>query len=275
MKNHRQNILMIAGAMIVALSACAHEPQRKFYDLDGPEKAIFLAYYPLLTPDQRKELLVTLQPLELLKEWNLAQIYFRNSESDHAEFAARPENYTIARINVELDRSAPYRTGKGLSLRAVALYLDGRQVDITQDAHWKVLPDVAYMDGHVLHFDCVASDVEVSAQFMEQYAGSRRVEIRKEIQSLDIQVAGRSVAVGPQEFIHMEAIARCSDGSTSNVTCQTEWKTKERARFGGCGVLQLYPVKRATDNEPISITGSYGGVSATRSFEFTPIPLTR
>jgi hypothetical protein len=255
----------MALAGLVLTTACSEAPLRgdeRFQSLSLDTKKTFLAYYPVLSPEQRKLFLESDDRFSLLHDWKLDTLYFAQKDKDSDAppfFNATPKNFTVAELRITTDPPADIRQGKEVVLKSEVEFQDGRKADSTADTDWDVKPDLASIeDGNHLRFECIHSDVIVTGDFIGEHSRSRVVSIRKPIQKLEVFPDAAFNAVAQTSgWIQLKVIARCEDGTSANVTCQADW---EGLGSHACGRVDLSPIRlRApSDDSPVTIRARYG-----------------
>lgn len=269
MRTHVITLILIL--FITSLTHCTTTQERRaelegdFQLLDLTTRKALLAYYPDLTPNEREGVIKGRYPLvTLLKEKNLYGKFFTVDGLSRPQFIAEHKNYTPSGIEIIGGPTGKITEGTSIPLVAYLVFEDGRRTDVSDEVQWTIEPSaVAEYHDRELKFGCAASDVIVSATLLDQVRGNRKFKFRKEVTDIQLQIARQSQGNSDHDFVSLDAIAECSDGSQSTVNCQAEWKLQESSEgaIKGCGHYIRADLKR--ERRAPSETGS-------RSFS-TPI----
>lgn len=238
----------------------------RFQILDLDHKNIFLAYYPYLSRDQRNELLATEEkPSELIERWSKEL-----KDPDHIlgsfeEMTTNPIHRRVSKLDIKTDATEIVTEGHRIVARAYATYQSGKVTDITSDTEWSVEPHLAKLNGNEIDFDCVHSDLTLTAHFLGERDASQAISIQKPLKSLEIRVKEASLGADRSLSFQLSAFAQCQDGSISDVSCQTTWRAvSELGRIQGCGNLVVNAKeKRALDS--LTVRAQYGGFVAQKT----------
>ena len=264
MRFHR---FIFQAVLIILLGcACADAPLMERYEqLSSDGKHVFLAYYPVLTQDQRDELLASRGSRSLGENWRIEDKELRARVDPFPSFMGNPSSYTLTALNVEIPRKEPIRDGGPLEIHAILKYADGRTSEVTRDVEWRVVPpELGNINKNKLRYDCLASDITVVATFLDEREGSRTLRIRKPLRGLELRLDKALASPKPSEFLKFDVIAHCEDGSSTDVSCQSDWSSPSKAgSIHGCGHFQITSNKILAE-DPVEISASYGGQSVTR-----------
>jgi hypothetical protein len=258
--------LALVLALVPALAAgCAGTPPLadRYRDLDSEGKAAFLAYYPLLKPEERLALIDSAGGSETwLRAWALEDADLRKRLEPFPAFKGRKRAHRVVGMDVAPAKEGawpPIRGGTRVELRATARWADGRSADVTEDSTWSVEPPVARMDGAALEFGCLASDVTVTADFLRERTGSLTVPIRKSLKELRVKLAESHHGMDGHPYLRFTATAVCDDGTETDVSCQADWGgTDPRlGRLVSCGNFRT---RRGADLDdvPFRVEARYG-----------------
>jgi hypothetical protein len=256
-----------ALAALLALTACITGRPRAPAPLPGDAdfKRAFLANYPELTPEQRAQMLEEPgQWRALLTSWNLlAHFCAQPTPRQRMEFVGTTDNHTFRDLRIVIADTAPEP-----ALKAVLVYRDGRETDVTRDVKWNVEPKLGHVEtseGGVprLATACMASDLQVSADFYGQRTGTLWIPVHKELTQLEIR-GMESTENG------VRLIAWCADGESSDVSCQADWTIQSEAyEIHGCGELRRKSPfdPNAKDTEPTNavIRAAYGELQTAKT----------
>lgn len=265
----RSRLDSIASACAVTslLASCASTPptlDERYEQMSPPGRQVFLAYYPLLRPPEK----AGEGPLLLADNWRYEAPEIRQHIDHHPEFTENPSTYTLAGVKILPSRPGPLVSGAQVDLQAELLYADGRRANATHDVHWSVQPALARIERTSLRFECVHSDVTVSADFLGERTGSRVIEIRKPLASLELSIDEGSRSLEQTDSVKLRLHALCADGTRSEVSCQADWSARSRGvEARGCGNIRLSPAHAGSS---FSVSASYGGLRISRSFH-TPM----
>jgi hypothetical protein len=204
----------------------------KFREVDGDAKSLFISYYPFLTREQRER---------MLSEPNYARIFLREWNIPAIESSEIKQKHKLSSVTIAPGGESSIRAGHSIFLRAVAHYTDGKVMDVTDDAQWQVLPDLAEITHPgQLTFGCAHSSVVVTANFFDEVEGKETYKINKPLHSLKIGVADSSASVEESEYIQLKVIAQCEDDTERDVSCQATWDIDPSVgKFLGCGNLHI------------------------------------
>ena len=118
------------------------------------------------------------------------------------------------------------------------------------------------------------SDVTVVGSFLGELEVSQVYAVRKAIRSIKVGIDESSQGLEVSEFVKLKAIARCEDGSETDVTCQVTWQSDpEATRISGCGYLHLL-TPRPFHEGATRVTASYGGVTRQERIELPRVSKT-
>lgn len=243
------------------LSACSSvELKRAYSDSAHHKRSLFLALYPDLTEEQRKEFLSSnADPVTLLTEWKIGS----------PPILADPDRFAPTHLVVESAAVIPVKTGRTLPVQAFLEYPGGKRVEVTTDVTWKVGPDVAWMSSPgKLDYECLAGSVEINADFYGERAGRVAIPFAKSIKTLELGISESSQVIDTGEYIKLKLQAYCTDGTQADVACQASWKIPaELGRLRACGNLQIYSQQALTDGMA-QATATYAGKTVTRQVRF-------
>jgi hypothetical protein len=219
--------------------ATSQSLREEFQTLDGEQKEKFLSAYPDLTYTQRKTFVENpLKTTQLLQDWNV-------------KLTPSP----IGFMSIEPHPEGPVRQGTSLHLRAYLSYQNGRKIDVTQDVQWQALPNIFHLDHNVLEFGCVSSEVTVTANFLGEREKSITYSIQKPIQSLQVSLSEDSEGVSNSEYVRFKVLARCRDGTITDVSCQSTWNSEPIfGEFLNCGNLHLTPYSQKMKEVQVRVT---------------------
>ncbi len=248
---------------VVASTSCTTVTLKELYDQAPlPRRDEFMALYPDLNAEQRKEFLTKSDTpaIELLHAWNI----------DRTQVLASPRVAWPIQLVVETDAKLPIKDGRKTQMRAYLEYPDRRKIEVTEHVAWKAQPALVEIDKKgKLTYDCVRGEARVKADFLGERAAELPLPMEKPIRSIEVGLAGGSQVISQDEFLTLQLRAYCTDGTISDVTCQAEWKLPEGlGRLGSCGYLQVYS-KQYLNEGAFPVTGSYGGKSQTNNVHFS------
>jgi hypothetical protein len=243
----------------LALSSCSQAPTLtdRYRDLDSDRKIIYLAYYPLLTSEQRETLLdpESESPKELIERWKIKANY------SFEDLFRDPRHHMIR--SLEITEAPPGE------FHATAHYADDRDVDVTDDVTWKTTPPQVSMKGNILHSSCLSDTAVVSATFLDEQQGSIRVPIHKVLDHLELRIDDAYLASDNGYNFKLELIAHCQDGSRADVSCQSDWSASSLAGdISGCGNFSISNRERFVQ-DALKVTAQYGEMAVTR---ILPVP---
>jgi hypothetical protein len=267
----RHSLLLLLTAL--TLSACASSPLReRFAALDGSEKAFFLRYYPIMTPNQRLAFAGHISDSErFIESWSENE-EFKNKLVNYP--GAKPGKKPFAPIRLEIspERSNLVTEGSSLSLKAWLHYPEQVKVDATQDVTWTVQPEsLATMDDSTLKVGCMASEVTVGANFLDEREGSRAFQIRKPLSTLHLGIDDSWRGNHRENPLRkLSLTAECADGTRADVSCQGSWviagERSEELEIRGCGYLHLKSKEWPRDLI-VQISAEYGGKSVSKAIQ--------
>lgn len=228
----------------------------KYRPLEAQDKSKFLSVYHLLDPEQKMIVITDLDRLKkYFKYWNIKM----PPESD--------QPVRLRGIWLEPRGDKVIDSGTSIRLHARAAFSNHRTADATQDVVWKALPELGTMKKNTLYFDCVHSDIQVSANFLEEGEGFETYRIRKPLRSLYIRLADSSPAADTSEYLQVRLTATCEDGTTNDVSCQGEWDIDPKlGKFLNCGYLYLNPT--GWKEKSGFIRATYGDLQVTQKIYF-------
>jgi hypothetical protein len=120
------------------------------------------------------------------------------------------------------------------------------------------------MNKNKLHYGCLASDLTVVATFLDEREGSRTLRIRKPLRGLELILNKSLASPRPEEYLKFDVIAHCEDGSSTDVSCQSDWRSSSKGgSIHGCGHYRITS-KKILAEDPVEVSASYGGQSVTR-----------
>jgi hypothetical protein len=243
------------------IQACSSTPSlvERYREVDSDRKIAYLAYYPVLTPEQRDEVLSseTDSPRALIESWKV------DTSRSYEDFVKDPRHHTIKTLEI-VDTLNHFQ--------AIAHYADGRKVDVTQDAVWKATPTQLEMKGNILQYSCVNAEAVVSADFIGESGGSLHFDINKPLDYLELRVSDSYLAADQGFNYKLDAIAHCKDGTHSDVSCQADWKSSGSiGEVSGCGNFSISERQKlsseksfASLGETFQVTVRYAGLSQSR-----------
>lgn len=267
----RDAIRSAPSILILTFAACStlfhsSEPEyvERYRELDGIQKKAFIAYYPRLQPHERARLI---EELENRVPPEIAYLHIQENARAAKGLEPIPNASPVPIPTHHLSGLTIETTGptgsRSLELRAVARYSDGESAEVTADVVWTVEPALASIRGNTLRYDCVHSDVEVNARFFDDAEAKRVIPLLKDLRSIELERGDPADAKDHSEFVKLRLVAHCADGTTSDVTCQADWKISTAGlEMRGCGTIhRLGPASQAL------VSVSYGGLEATRAIE--------
>lgn len=315
-----RRILCVTCSSFLALSlnGCAGKPHTRqdngryyrqhYRAMDPDTRRVFLAYYPVLNPLQRRLFAENWRKsYRLLKHWKLDTLYFDTSSEFGHEVDTDQFNYSLDTKDIELDTVREFQgerssysierveitkagtkkegniyEGLTVPLKAIVHYADGRKVEATRDVLWSAEPSsLARVEEAELRFECASSDIHVSADFLGERIETATFRVRKPLHSLELNLTGSSLTWDENEFFTFEAIARCADGTSAKVSCQSQWSvvSEEQGEISGCGHFRIKTLPDSTTSESASpksastveIKVSYGGLTTIKRFVL-PMP---
>lgn len=239
-----RSVGLLLGAMAL-WSGCASDVGTladlyRWRDHEG--RRMFLAYYPELSPERRREILASdAPPRDLIEAWKVEARYFG------------PKSYQIERVDIEWD-------GEPIRPRAILRYADGRTADASADVQWTVSPPSARLEEGEIRVGCMSSDVEITADFLAIKSGRRTLSARKPLRSLEIAISEETLVVDNHGLLRLKAKVTCEDGTSEDVTCQADWKSRNAIPVGRCGTVEAGAVSRGK-NDTAWVRVSYGHLS--------------
>lgn len=280
--------IVIALFFIATLTHCTTAQERRaelesdFQMLDLSTRKALLAYFPDLTPNEREGVITRKYNLtDLLKEKNLYSKFYVTKDVSHPQFVAERRNYTPTGIEIVGGPTGKITSGTSIPIQAFLVLEDGRRTDISDEVQWTVEPAaIAEYHDRELKFGCAHADVIVSAALLDQVRGNRKFKFRKEVTDIQVQLARQSQGNSDHDFVSMDAVAECKDGSQTTVNCQAEWKLQEMnaGEIKGCGHYvrgDLARERRAPSQErllatPIKVEIMYGEARALQPVMIPP-----
>lgn len=254
--------LLLCIALVLGVSSCStfgSKKNRNLWELDLEQRAFFIAYYPSLTPPQRRELISRIEDAkELIEKWELPEGLERDAK-----------NTTLTQLEITRSGSGPLNRGDRTWFKATLHYANGKTVDVTQDVRWSATPEMVKIKGNRLDYGCIHSDAVVSADFYYQKQGSLLLPFNKKVVSLRLERSEAAPAADVSDHMPLKVIANCDDGTSTDVSCQATWETNPRfGSFGMCGNLALATRSHDLDEKvPVSVT--YGDITIAQ--QFTPL----
>jgi len=246
----------ITALLVMTFTGCAGASlSERYQDQDLETRTLFLTYYPDLNTQQRKTLLSHQQePEKLIAEWGIRK----------SPLHGKPKNQVVGALKIRPRSELEITRGTRLDLTAILEFKDGREVDVTEDVSWHVLPSVARMQKNSLRFECASSDVTVTASFYGEREGSETYRIRKPFKNIEVGIAEISQGIDRSDYVRMKVLAHCQDGTVADVTCQSELSiAPEIGKTAGCGQLQILSPAVLRDGQ-IRVNAQYGEHSVTR-----------
>ncbi len=251
-------------------AGCASEPlalSEVYRERDMAWRRMFLSYYPELTPERRLEVAAATAPAsDFLTAWKVESRFYGEASS------------RISSVDVGWEAPDPLESGMAVRPRAILRYADGRSADATPDVLWSASPDLASFEEGEVRFECVWSDIVVSADFLGIRSGSRLLRIRKPLRRLDVGLWDPSAVVDNHGLLRLRATAHCEDGSSTDVSCQATWRNlapaQEDRPVGRCGTVDAGVVSRGK-NDTLRVRVTYGTLTTDFSAETPRRSLTR
>jgi hypothetical protein len=263
--------LLLLLLLLFPLQSCSSPtPRQLYWSLEADSKRVFLAYYPLLNPEQREALLNGSATEVAARSWSFENSPVGKKSAEMPKLTEDPSHYTLKDIHIsgnpelEVDEITQ---GKSINLRAELRYQDGRKADATDDVVWTIEPaTLGHIDGKTLRFACVSSDLIVGADFYHERQGARTFRIRKKVAALEIAVDGASLGFDRSQYVGLKLVARCADGTESEVSCQAQWRSlsPQAVDVSGCGNLTIVS-QELVNLDPVTVSATYGGVTTTRA----------
>lgn len=273
---------------IVAFSHCTTTRERRaglesdFQLLSLATRKALFAYYPDLTPNEREGVIQGKYNLEeLLKEKNLYDKFYVTKNVKRPQFVTDRKNYTPSGIEIVGGPNGKITDGTSLPITAYLVFEDGRRTDVSDEVLWEVEPSaIARYSGRELKYGCAHGDVVVSATLLDQVRGNRKFRFRKQVNEIQVHVARQSQGNSDHDFVSLDAIAECADGSETVVNCQAVWKLQEmnEGLIKGCGHYvrdDIARERRAPSGArhlatPIQVEIMYGETRALQSVMIPP-----
>lgn len=274
---------------LMSLTHCTTTKERQadlesdFQMLDVSTRKALLAYYPDLTPNEREGVIKHRYNLtDLLREKNLYSKFYVTEGVSKPQFVAEHRNYTPSGIEVVGGPTGTITKGSSIPLQAFLVFEDGRRTDVSDEVQWSIEPAaIAEYHDRELKFGCAHADVVVSATLLDQVRGNRKVKFRKEVTDIQVMLARQSQGNSDHDFVSLDAVAECADGSQTTVNCQAEWKLGDNSvgSIKGCGHYvrddNYARERRAPSQErqlatPIKVEIMYGETRALHSVMIPP-----
>ncbi|MEO5970590.1 MAG: hypothetical protein ABIQ95_11735 [Bdellovibrionia bacterium] len=243
--------MAISMACLAAMNGCATpiSVAENYNFLDRDAKVLFLDAYPDLTSEKKLEYLErpeTLRPTDSHNSQSRAPLSLRKPVS----------------LQIDWLPSQEVTTGNVIELRAYVNYSDGNKIDATPDVTWKATPPIVSLDTNKLLYECVDSDISVSASFLDEVHATQTFKFRKSLNSIAVRVAELSSIIDNSAFIKLNSNAICQDGTVTEVSCQTIWKVDPQwGSFQGCG--HLVPSPKSWKEGSAEVSVSYGTLNVT------------
>ncbi len=241
---------------LISFAACASAPSghHDYTKLPHDTKVAFLAIYPLLTAGQRENALQGGMSAEEI------------AEAGDMDLSSLILNYrTLTPRTLEIDASdLKPKEADSFTPRAILIYRDGRKVDATHHTRWDIHPKLANVHQGIVETECTHSDVSLTGTFLGELVATHTLKYRKPLARLEVRVASRAEgASSTTDTVELEVIAHCEDGTSSNISCQADWKTASPGRIRRCGVYE--PEKNPPQS--IDVTVTYGNLTVNRTLK--------
>jgi hypothetical protein len=248
--------LLVATAVFSACSSTP-SPQAQFHTLDSEAKEALILNYPELSAEQRASLLGAGEDApQVLAGWVSEDEALKKTIGPRLKMSPEQRHdHDLVRIELRGDDS---------KLRAYALYRDSREADVSADVKWEFNPPLGSLspDG-AIQWRCAASDVVVSASFFGEWQAERTFSPARKVTRLEIQISGATQFIDSLQTTNLVAIAHCEDGTSSEVTCQSQWNVRSpNIEISGCGHLRF--LSSANPEALETLEASYGGITAQR-----------
>lgn len=261
MPRRRRKQQLLAVTWLAAAVSCSTPPTNweRYEAMDGDAKATFLAYYPVLDHAQRRQVLMSMESPELLiKSWGIPL----------RKDILKPRALNLGRLSMTPTLTAPVTEGTYLNFQSFLNYRDGQRFEMGEDVHWQVTPPVATLEGSVLRYGCLHSDVGITANLFNEAETSQRIEFRKPLADLEIRLREESQGVDATDYLRLRVIAHCKDGTTTEVNCQANWSVSpDEGESLGCGNIRVTS-KLALKDHQITVTATYGPIKRTQKVLF-------
>lgn len=247
--------------LLLTLNSCATSTSsmEQFRALEGDAKIAYLDAYPDLSPEQKTDFLANRGSLRQLMSANNTA---NNTLNDTKAAIPRPIRKPLS-LQMEPLFSAPITEGNTIDFKAYVNYSDGRKVESTSDVTWQALPSLVKVHTNQLHYECVYSDISISASFFDEVKTTQVIAFKKPLDTIGVQVAESSSIIDNSAFIKLNSRAICKDGTVTEISCQSVWKADpEWGRFFNCG--QLQPSAKSWLEGAAIVTVSYGPITVTR-----------
>lgn len=262
----RRVSLAITLALAAACSTSSKRPE-EFSDRAGDEKLYFMAYFPYLTDPERERFLQS----EMLDYDTLSEL----PPDDGAPPAKLPKLTDIPKsATIRYLRIEALPSSKGFALGAYARWEGAaEEIDITRWVKWKSFSEFARVENprrNELVVGCGTGTVSIEADFMGYARKEERIAVDKSVQRILVELDARTDDLSNTHRQKARAVAYCSDGTQSDVSCGADWSMASgNARVFACGKLE---VNDRPGDAPVRVRASYGGKTSLTELFFSRRP---
>lgn len=168
-----------------------------------------------------------------------------------------PPPPSVTSVTVVADQTLP--KGRTAQLVAWANYSDGTSVDVTNSAQWSSSnPAVATVSSTGLVTAQSASGTAAITAAYDRWRGSATITAAPPVVD-SITITGAIGPIPKGKSVKLTAIARYSDGTTRDVSCEVTWTSSNPAvaSIDSCGTITAH-----ASSGTVIISVSYGGPTA-------------
>jgi hypothetical protein len=242
-----RNFLLLLN-LLHAVGCATPSQIDSFRKLDGNLQDLYLRHYPDLSRSERAAFLEDADSRkQIMNHW--MQRKGRQPSSLDAPI--------LADLIIEPSNPGVISEGKELRLKSFAVYSDGRKIEVTDATDWKVHPPkLSKVHDGKLDIQCFAGDINVTATFLDNRETSQIYPIHKPIAALKITSLASYSPTFEYEYVKLNLLTSCADGTSSDVSCQAEWIVSPLlGTLSGCGYLA--PSKAAFSKGQVKIRANY------------------
>jgi hypothetical protein len=239
-----------SSIILLVLTACSNGPLRNdFEELPSDhQKDAYIRYYPVLDKDQRRAL--------IHNSWEKVP---KETEAIPIPPNVDIDKHKIKTLEIKTTPDKVITEGDTVEFTGTLEYTSGLKTEATDDITWSAAPESVKVKKNKLTFQCLSSDIHLTGDFLGYKKTTLPIKVRKPIDSLQMNLGDQAMSVEDDVHIKMNLVAKCKDGTSTDVSCLADWKPLDR--FGtmkGCGMFHVN-AKRVPAGQKITFRAEYGG----------------